>query len=416
MPISNNITTIAPLEYDAFFGLDVDKQSIAVTIVDHGQKIKSMKMPYNADALINYTKKHFPDKRIAFAYEAGPTGYGLYDQLVGADYTCLVISPSMVPKPPSNRVKTNRLDSKRLAKALRGGELIGIRVPSRKYRDLRHLTHLYKTTVMQSKQYKCRIKALLLTEGLHFPDCPGHNHWSGFTIKRLEAISCSSAIRFKLDMLLENLRFYRQQLLKVNKELRRLFKNDLDLFDSARFLRSIPGIGWTISTVFLSRVGDWRHLKNVRELSGFTGLSPREYSTGENIIKGSITRTGDSYLRSILIEGAWIAINKDPELYDFYKRIYNRHPLHSAARKAIVAVARKLTARMYAVLTQRRLYKVKNIEYNKFVLKNISSKKRRHNAPQDASTNRRTHKRYALGGSISEKETSGLLYAQRAVF
>ena len=149
MAISNDLWTIIPLDYDIFFGLDVDKKSVAITIVDHKQKIKSLKMPNNAEVIINYTKKHFTDRRVAFTYEAGPTGYGLYDRLTQAKYTCIVATPSMLPTPAGSRVKTNRIDSMRLAKALRGGELTGIRVPSRKYRDLRHLTQLYKTTTKQ---------------------------------------------------------------------------------------------------------------------------------------------------------------------------------------------------------------------------------------------------------------------------
>lgn len=388
MAISKGLCTIVPLEYDIFFGLDVDKRSVAITILDHKQKMKSLKMPNRAEMIINYTKKHFAGKQVAFVYEAGPTGYGLHDQLIQAGYTCLVASPSMVPTPSGSRVKTNRIDSIRLAKALRGGELTGIRVPSRKYRNLRHLTQLYKITTKQSRNYKCRIKALLLTETIPYPSSAKNDHWSNKTIKRLETMDCLPAIRFKLDMLIENLRFHRQQLLKVKRELRRFCNADPDIADSIKFLLSLPGIGWIISTVLLARIGDWRNLKNVRELAGFIGLTPCEKSTGEDVNKGNITRSGDSYLRNILIEGAWAAIAKDSELAEFYQRVYNRHPQDRAARKAIVAIARKLTTRIYAVLTQRRIYTPEYKEYNK--LDNTSSKKRRLNAPKDASTLRRT--------------------------
>lgn len=395
MAISKNLFTIASLEYDIFFGLDVDKKSVAITILDHKQKLRSLSMPNNAEMIINYTKKHFAGKRVAFAYEAGPTGYGLYDRLTQAGYTCLIATPSMVPKPAGSRVKTNRIDSIRLSTSLRGGQLKGIRVPSRKYRDLRHLTQLYKTTTMQSRNYKCRIKAMLLMEGISFPNTSKNDHWSNATIKRLEVMDCAPAIRFKLDALLESLRFYRNQLLRVKRALRNFCHSDPDLADSVRFLLSLPGIGWIITTVLLARVGDWRNLKNVHELGGFIGLTPCENSTGEDINKGNITRSGDSYLRNILIEGAWSAINKDPELAEFYQRIYDRHPKDRATRKAIVAVARKLTTRIYAVLTQRRVYTPKNKKYN--IVDKTSNKERKLNAPKDDSTLRRTRK-YVLKG------------------
>ena len=56
----------------------------------------------------------------------------------------------------------------------------------------------------------------------------------------------------------------------------------------------------------------------------------------------------------ILLFATWITIGKDPELRAFYRRIYQRHPKKVAARKAIVAVARKLTTRIYAVLKEQR--------------------------------------------------------------
>jgi transposase len=301
----------------------------------------------------------------------------------------------MVPKPAGSRVKTNRIDSKLLATSLRGGQLKSIRVPSKKYRNLRHLTQLYKITTIQNRNYKCRIKAMLLMEGIPFPVISKNNHWSNATIKRLETIDCTPAIRFKLDLLLKNLCFYRNQLLEVKRALRSFCRSDSDLADSIRFLLSLPGIGWVIATVLLARVGDWRNLKNVNELGGFIGLTPCENSTGEDVDKGNITRCGDSYLRNILIEGAWSAINKDPELAEFYQRIYTRHPRDRAARKAIVAVARKLTTRIYAVLTQRRIYIPKDREYSK--INRTSDKKRKLNAPKDASTLRRTRK-YLLKG------------------
>jgi len=86
--------------------------------------------------LLNYVRKHFSEERLAFVYEAGPTGFGLYDELVAAGHPCLVVAPSMVPTAPGARVKTNRLDSRKLSTALRGGELKSIHVPSRKYREL----------------------------------------------------------------------------------------------------------------------------------------------------------------------------------------------------------------------------------------------------------------------------------------
>ena len=109
-----------PMDYEVFAGLDVDKRSISVTFTTHQGFLKSLRLPYSVEHLLNHVRKHFPDQQVAFAYEAGPTGYGLYDGLGAQEYRCLIASPSMIPKAPGQRVKTNRLDSRGLAETLRG--------------------------------------------------------------------------------------------------------------------------------------------------------------------------------------------------------------------------------------------------------------------------------------------------------
>ena len=348
---------IIPRDYDIFGGLDVDKKSMAVTFTDHGTMRKSLKLPYSASQLLNYTRKHFPGQRVAFVYEAGPTGFGLHDELTAAHHPCLVVSPAMVPTAPGQRVKTNRLDSNKLSDGLRGGQLRGIHVPAESYRELRHLVQLRDTQVAQLTATKCRIKSLLLYEGIPFPSTTGR--WSGQVLRQLETLPCSGAVRFKLDRLIDALQFHFQSAAVVQKEIRRFCQNDPELSRSISFLSSLPGIGSITATHTLARLGDWRQIENVRSIAGFLGLVSSEHSTGDKENRGSITRSGDSRLRNKLIQCAWVAINKDPELRTFYRRIYERHPRKVAARKAIVAVARKMTTRMYAVLKEQRPFVIR---------------------------------------------------------
>jgi transposase len=69
---------------------------------------------------------------------------------MAAGYVCLVVAPPMVPTAPGQRVKTKRLDSKKLSTALRGGELKSIHVPTPKYRELRHLVQLRDSQIKQT--------------------------------------------------------------------------------------------------------------------------------------------------------------------------------------------------------------------------------------------------------------------------
>lgn len=351
--------TFIPQDYDVFAGLDVDKRSLSVTFTNHQGVIRSLRLPYSVAHLLNHVRKHFGDQKVAFAYEAGPTGYGLYDGLVAHAYPCVIAAPSMIPKAPGQRVKTNRLDSLGLAENLRGGQLRSIHVPSPVYRELRHLTQLRDTFVREMVGMKLRIKSLLLLEGIRFPPAPPGSQWSFLVKAKLRTLPCSGTVRFKLDQLLDSLAFSEKQVRKTTKEIRHFCQHDPELSQCIKYLLTVSGIGWIVASQLLARIGDWRELHNVRQLAGFLGVVPTEHSTGDAIARGSITHTGDGRLRSKLVQSAWSAIRQDGELREFYRSVCQTHPRDRASRVAIVAVARKLTTRISAVLMQQRPYVVR---------------------------------------------------------
>jgi len=352
-------TTFIPLEYDVFAGLDVDKRSISVTFSNHQGFIRSLRIPYKVEHLVNYVRKHFAEQKVAFAYEAGPTGYGLYDGLKDEAYSCLVVAPSMIPKAPGQRVKTNRLDSRILSENLRGGQLKSIHVPTERYRELRHLTQLRDTFVSEATAMKQRIKSLLLFEGIEFPAAPRGSEWSLKVKTQLRELTCSSTVRFKLDQLLDSLAFAEKQVLNTTREIRRFCREDGEVFESIQYLMTIPGIGWIVATQLLARIGDWHEIKKVDQLGGFVGLVPSETSTGERSDRGPITHSGHGRLRSKLIQAAWSAIRQDGELREFFRSVCRTHPRNYGSRIAIVAVARKLTTRVAVVLMQQRPYVIR---------------------------------------------------------
>ena len=351
--------TFIPRDYDVFAGLDVDKKSISVTFSDHQGLLTSMRMPYSVEHLVNHVRKHYGDKKVAFGYEAGPTGYGLYDGLEAQAYKCLIASPSMIPKAPGQRVKTNRLDSRGISENLRGGQLKGIHIPTPLYRELRHLTQLRDTLVSEMVGMKQRIKSLLLMEGLEFPPAPAGSQWSFLVKAKLRKLPCSSVVRFKLDRLLDSLEFDEKQVLKATREIRRFCQNDPELSQCIKYLKTLPGIGWIVASQLMARVGDWRQIKNIRQLPAFLGLVPAENSTGERTERGSITHTGNGRLRSKLIQASWSAIRQDGELREFFRTVAKKHPRHLGSRVAIVAVAHKLCVRAAVVLMKQRPYEVR---------------------------------------------------------
>src|SRR3989442_5155901 len=201
---------------------------------------------------------------------------------------------------------------------------------------------------------KQRIKSLLLMEGMEFPTAPAGSQWSFMVKNKLRKLPCSGTVRFKLDQWLDSLEFNEKQVLKTTREIRRFCHNDPELSQCIEYTMSGSGIGWIVASQLLARIGDWRELRNIRQLGGFLGLVPTEHSTGERTDRGSITHTGDERLRSKMIQASWSAIRKDAELREFFRLICHRHPRRQGPRVAIVAVAGKLSVRVFFGLVEKK--------------------------------------------------------------
>jgi transposase len=348
-------TVYDPQDFDVYIGNDVDQKSFALTIRSRS-KIMSKKIPASPEQLDHFIKNQFPDKRVIVGYEAGPTGFGLYDYLMSHDQRCIVMSPASVRRAANQKVKTNRIDSRHLTNMLYEGDFNPVRVPGGEYRELRHLVQSRENYARLQKVSKQRIKALLLLTGLQDSCQDIETRWSNLYVGRLKTINCTPAVRFQLDRLLDDLGYARGQLSKATKQLREFCSKNDEIKEHIQNLISIPGIGLIVATTVLGRIGDPRELKDFREISSFCGLVPCENSTGDTVRRSSITHMGNRNLRRMLVEASWVVIRKDKELEQFFHRIASRHHIQYARQKAIVAVAHKLTQRIYCVLTERRKY------------------------------------------------------------
>ena len=108
-------------------------------------------------------------ERITFCYEAGPTGYELQRHIHGLGHECMVAAPSLIPKKPGDRVKTNRRDAVSLVKLLRAGELTAVWVPDRRHEAMRDLTRAREAAVIDLRAKRQRVSALLLRQGRCYP-------------------------------------------------------------------------------------------------------------------------------------------------------------------------------------------------------------------------------------------------------
>lgn len=342
-------------------GIDVHKKTYTFTVMNQAiieqQKKKTAKtIPACPKNFFKHIQKKYPNQAVTCAYEAGPTGFYLRDYLEKKNISCLIVSPLSLRRAPNEIVKNDSRDSRHLADDLHKGELTSIRIPEGAYRELRHLVSARDLYSHQRKANKLRIESLLLYTHLHIHVKEPKTRWSRAHIESLRDINCSSAVRIKLDMLIDDLLYTREQLNKIHKKIRLFYKEHKQLQNYMSYLQSIPGIGFVVAISILGHIGDPQHLHNERELASFVGLVPKERSSGAKSHKGSTTHLGNRELRSMFIEAAWVAIRYDAELRQFYHRIKKRHHPSIAKRKAIVAVARKMTHRVYRVLKDQRCY------------------------------------------------------------
>jgi transposase len=211
---------------------------------------------------------------------------------------------------------------------------------------------------LAGRQRACKqqIKAVLLFEGLqgHMP--VDKQRWSNQHLRSVGSLSCSAAVRIRLDLLLEDLAHLRKQAAGLMRQMKAYCQSQVELNRNREYVQSIPGVGFITATTFLARIGDYRAAKSSREIAGFVGVVPREHSTGDMVRRAGITRLGNRTLRALLVEAAWVAIRRDVALKQFYERVRSRHHPMVGWRKAIVAVAHKLTHRMYCVLKEQRMY------------------------------------------------------------
>src|SRR2546425_10119956 len=169
---------------EAFVAFDTSKLRNAVAIADAGRagEIRFLGEIENSGAATAKLVRKLAVKyeRLTFCYEAGPTGYGLYRQIESLGHACLVVAPSLIPKKPGDRVKTNRRDALGLVKLLRAGELTAVWVPDPRHEAMRDLTRARGAAVADLRAKRQQVSSVLLRLGLAYG---GKKRWADAHMK-----------------------------------------------------------------------------------------------------------------------------------------------------------------------------------------------------------------------------------------
>ena len=277
---------------NVYVGIDVHLKTWHVTIItESGYKQKHIQ-PSSAPALFEHLKKRYPKGNYQAVYESGFSGFATYYALAELGIKCMVIHAADVPTTQyENVMKTDSVDSEKLAKGLKAGVLRGIYIPRKEILDDRSLVRLRKTIQSQLGGYKSRVKHLLHTNGVSYPDCFTNRgtHWSRRFMDWLgnDAVLLSSS-RNSLDMLLAQVANLRENLLKITRMIRMLSKTEryATAYDH---LIAMPGIGPITAMCMLTEIDDVNRFQNERQFASYFGLIPVCHNSGEKVSNGEKT-------------------------------------------------------------------------------------------------------------------------------
>lgn len=291
---------------ELFVGLDVSKLKISVAVAE-GSRGGDVRFYGDIDATpaavaAMMKKLAKPGVSLHFCYEAGPTGYELHRQITAAGHTCAVVAPSLIPKRPGDRVKTNRRDALSLAKLHRAGELTAVWVPDRGHEAMRDLVRAREAASNALKVAHQQLLSFLLRHGRIYtgkaPWTKAHTNW--LCAQKFD----QAAHQIVLEEYRRTIEEAEDRLDRLTDQVRQAVTN-WSMAPVVEAYQTMRGVSLITAVTFAVEIGDVRRFDNPAQLMAYLGLVPSENSTGERVQRGSITKAGNSRARRVLVEGAW---------------------------------------------------------------------------------------------------------------
>src|SRR4030095_7085286 len=353
-------------------GMDTDAKKNQVAIYHGWETEPPAEFEVGMDSkgvkqLIGRLKKENGEVRCV--YEAGPCGYPLARALREAGIRCDVIAPSLIPRKPGDRVKTNRRDARNLGRLYRAGELTVIDIPNERQEAVRDLTRAREDVREDLTRRQHRLSRFLLRHGYTYRD---GNAWTWKHWAWIRKIHFDDAnLQTVFDESIRAIEQSQEQLKTYDGRIQEQARQPEYAKKMARY-QVLRGVQTITAMTIVAEGADLRRYATAPQFMGSTGLVPSEHSTGDRERRGRITKTGNAHLRRVLVEAAWhyrhrsipgpkvknrrkgqaaaivtIAERADQRLHRKFRKLvdrYNKKPVIAA-----VAVARELAGFIWAI-------------------------------------------------------------------
>lgn len=287
-----------------YVGMDVHKESIDISVAEETGEVRHHgRIGGDMNALSRAVRKLESLNRVLiFVYEAGPCGFGIYRTLNARGHECWVVAPSNTPRRVSDRIKTDRRDSLKLAGLARAGELTAIYVPDPADEAIRDLVRAREDAVAVQRQARHRLAALLLRNEIRYAGktawTDGHRRWI-------------ASLQLPISAQRNAFEEYVQTVQEATDRVQRLTQSLEQELAHWRWravvhaLQACRGIQLIHAMRIVAELGDLSRFGHPRQLMGYLGLIPSENSSGEHRHQGAITKAGNRSARRALVEAAW---------------------------------------------------------------------------------------------------------------
>ncbi len=291
-----------------YVGMDVHKDSIAIAVAEPGRGAPDYRgeianKPKTVAKLIQRLSEECGGGVVLFCYEAGPCGYGLYRQIVESGHDCQVVAPSLIPRKPGERIKTDRRDALKLSRLLRAGELTAVWVPDEEQEAMRDLTRARGDMKAQELKARQQLNGFVLRHRHHWPS--SKTRWTKSHYNWLESLKFDYAWQqVVLQEYIDAVKAASQRVEDITDQMMKAL-TQWSLEPVVASLVALRGIDKVAAMVLMAELGDISRFDSPRQLMAYLGLVPSEHSSGKRRRQGAITLTGNSHARRMLVESAW---------------------------------------------------------------------------------------------------------------